>query len=230
MSIQKTPPSASESTAHAPQPPVATAQVAQRPTRSRLPRLLRLALVGLGLIPVVWFVGAWIAYPSDRTPEGAYLRVVAAVNRDRPEAFFPYIETQADHACFTIRDYRRQSRQLVLATYPEPERSRLAAEYETVALAKDGSDVFALMARGYGWVDRLRRDLTGIDHVEIEGDRATVVTRKGTRYPFRRRENGTWGLTLFTARLVGDAKKAARDHSLIEQAAADYERVRKRQE
>jgi len=41
-----------------------------------------------------------------------------------------------------------------------------------------------------GWLQRLRRDLSGIEHVEVKGDRASVQTARGTRYPFRRRDNG----------------------------------------
>ncbi len=195
------------------------------PTR----RIWILIAIGLALVPVVWFVLAWVTYPSDRTPEGAYLRIVTAVNRGRPEEFFPYLETQAQHACFTIRDYRRQARDRVLASYPEPERTRVAAEYAAAADAVDGSAVFSLYARERGWLDRLRRDMSGVARVEIEGDRATVETVKGTRYPFRRRDNGIWGMTLFTATLVSEGEKAARDFSMIDRAAADYERAGRRQ-
>ena len=36
----------------------------------------------------------------------------------------------------------------------------------------------------------------------------------------------SWGLTLFTATLVAEAEKAARDFALIQRSAADYERAR----
>jgi hypothetical protein len=95
------------------------------------------------------------------------------------------------------------------------------------ATAPDGADVFALYAQRLGFVDRLRRDLSGVAHVEIQGERATVQTARGTRYPFRRRpENGIWGLTLFTAVLEAEAERAARDFALIDRAAGDYERSR----
>jgi hypothetical protein len=181
------------------------------------------ALLGLG----GWYLFSWLTYPSDRTPEGAYLRVMSAVNRGKPEAFFAYLETAAQHACFTIRTFRKQARDRVLVAHPEPERTRLAETYSEEAEAPDGADVFALHARRRGWLDRLRRDMTGIAKVEINGERATVETVRGTRYPFRRRENGIWGLTLFTSTLVAEAEKAARDASMIEKAAADYERVKK---
>lgn len=174
-----------------------------------------------------WFAFAWLTYPSDRSPEGAYLRVMSAVNRGRAEDFFAYIETPAQHAAYTIRDYRKKSRARVLQSYPEPERSRLANLYQAEAEAPDGADLFALYARRRGWVNRLRRDLSGIAKVERRGERATIETARGTRYPFRvRPENGIWGLTLFTAELVAEAERAARDHQLIEQAASDYDRAR----
>ena len=115
----------------------------------------------------------------------------------------------------------------MLAAYPEPERALLAAQHVEEASAPDGADVFALYARRLGFVDRLRRDLSGVARVDVRGERATVETARGTRYPFRRRpENGIWGLTLFTPVLQGEAERAARDFALIDRAASDYERAR----
>jgi hypothetical protein len=190
-------------------------------------RMLGLLGGSVALVPALWFGWAWLTFPSDRTPEGAYLRVVSAVNRGRPELFFAYIETAAQHACYSIRDYRRQARSRVLQAYPEPQRSRLAAAYEPQATAPDGADVFALYARERGWLDQLRRDMSGVGRVEISGERATVETVRGTRYPLRKRDNGIWGLTLFTALLVAEAERAARDAAMIEQAAEDYGRARR---
>jgi hypothetical protein len=188
-------------------------------------RLVSFALLALGAALLGRLLYAYVSFPSDRTPEGAYLRVAIAVNRGKAEDFFAYTETRAQHAAYTIRDFRKQARERVLATYPEPERSRLAAEYAAEANAPDGADVFALYAKRYGWVARLRRDLSGIKKVEVAGDRATVETVHGTRYPFRRRENGIWGLTQFTPILDAEAERAARDFSVIERAANDYARA-----
>ncbi len=188
-------------------------------------RAALLLLLGVGAIVGARVVYAYASFPSDRTPEGAYLRVAIAVNRDRAEDFFAYTETRAQHAAYTIRDFRKRARERVLATYPEPERSRLAAAYAAEAGAPDGADVFALYAKRHGWMTRLRRDLSGIKRVEVVGDRATVETVRGTRYPFRRRENGIWGLTLFTPVLDAEAERAARDFSAIDKAAADFARV-----
>jgi hypothetical protein len=188
-------------------------------------RRLLVVLIAVGLALAARVVYAYASFPSDRTPEGAYLRIAIAVNRGRPEDFFAYTETRAQHAAYTIRDYRKKARERVLSAYPEPERTRLAQEYAAEATAPDGADIFALYARRYGWMARLRRDLSGIKKIETSGDRATIETAHGTRYPFRRRENGIWGLTLFTPMLDAEAERAARDFSVIEKAAADYARA-----
>lgn len=188
-------------------------------------------VVGLLLTAVLtWYAVAWFSYPSDREPSGAYLRVMSAVNRGKPEAFFAYTETRAQHACYTIRDYRKKALLLVQSAFPNKERAQFEEAYGQIARAPDGSDVFAIYARQHGWLDRLRRDMSGIDKVEISGERATVQTIKGTRYPFRRRDNGIWGLTLFTPTLDGEAQRAARDFERIERAAKDYQRDKKRQQ
>lgn len=181
----------------------------------------------LALGALLGWLGLRLRFPPDTTPEGAYLRVVKAVNLGRAEDFFAYLETPAQHACYSIVRYRREARERVLGSYPEPERSQLAGAWEAAALAGDGPPLFALEAERRGWLARLRRDLSGIVEVEVEGERATVVTARGTRYPFRRRDNGIWGLTLFTAALVAEAEKAARDAEMVDKAAADYDRARR---
>ncbi len=179
-------------------------------------------------VPLASLVWSYATYPSDRTPEGAYLRVVSAVNRGKPEEFFAYTEETAQHAAYTIRDYRKKAQERILASYPEPERSSWAERYRRYAEAPDGADVFAIYARERGWLDRLRRDMSGIERVETQGERASVLTVGETRYPFRRRPNGIWGLTLFTATLNAEAERAARDFQMVEKAAQDYERAKRR--
>jgi hypothetical protein len=188
-------------------------------------RLLVILSAALLALPLLFAARAWLRFPSDRTPEGAYLRVVTAVNRGAPERAFAYLETRAQHACYTIRDMRRQALESMSAHFPEAERAKAADSYRELGSAKDGADVFAIYAKERGWLDRLRRDLSGIASVEANGERATVVTVRGTRYALRRRENGIWGLTLFTAALDAEAARAARDLALIEQSAKDYQRA-----
>ncbi len=183
-------------------------------------------LIALVLVPLLAQLWSILTYPSDRTPQGAYLRVVTAVNRGRPEEFFAYTEEAAQHAAYTIRDYRKKSKELIEKSYPAAERENWLSRYENLATAADGSDVLAIYARERGWLDRLRRDMSGIEQVETQGERATVITVRGTRYPFRRRPNGIWGTTLFTATLSTEAERAARDYQMIEKAAQDYERAK----
>lgn len=175
------------------------------------------------LLGAVLYAISWALFPSDRTPEGAYYRVVKAVNQRDAQALFPYLETAAQHAAFSIHHYSRDSVTLVRTRYPEEHRQAELERLLPLAEAKEGPGVFAIYAEKNGWLDRLRRDLSGIRKVEVEGERASVETVRGTRYAFRRRDNGMWGLTLFTGRLVSDAEKAARDYSVIEAAAKDYE-------
>jgi hypothetical protein len=180
------------------------------------------AALALGGIWAAWQRAA--RFPPDNTPEGAYLRLAVAVTEGRVRDCFAYLEDQAQHAAYSIRDYRRSASARIAAAYPEPERSRLLEAYRAHASAPDGADVWLEMAQRRGWVGRLRRDLSGAVQVEQAGERATIVTARGTRYGFRRRENGIWGLTLFTADLLAEAERAARDAEVVEKAAADYER------
>jgi hypothetical protein len=167
-------------------------------------------------------------FPPENTPEGAYARVALFVAEGRMRDAFPYLETEAQWAAYTIRDVRRKACVRVRASYPSGERERLVAAWTEEGDAADGSDVFALLAAWRGWIARLERDLSGANHVDVRGERATVVTARGTRYPFRRRDNGIWGLTIFTAELEAEAERATRDLEVVELAAQDYERASRR--
>lgn len=174
---------------------------------------------------------AWrsvVAFPPDTTPEGAYLRITAMLGEGDARGCFAYLEDAAQHAAYTIRDYRKKALDRVQSAFPEPERTRLVDQYRAFAEAPDGADVWVLIAEQRGYVGRLRRDLSGIAKVEIKADRASIETTLGTRYAFRRRQNGIWGLSMFTADLVSEAERAARDYEVVDIAAADYERARPR--
>ncbi len=162
-------------------------------------------------------------FPPDKTPEGAYARIALAVAERRPRDAFAYLETEAQWASFTVLDLRKKAAARVQASYPPDQRANLLDAWKDEAQAADGPDVFARLAARRGWIARLERDLSGSVHIEIQGERATVVTGRGTRYPFRRRDNGIWGLTIFTAELQAEAERAARDLEVVERAAADYD-------
>ncbi len=186
--------------------------------------------IGIGVLAIVAaLIVAKIIYrpfPSDRTPEGAYMRIAHAVGNDHVKDIFPYLETDAQWAAFTIRDARAKACERIRASYPQREANGLLEAYAPLADALDGSDVFELLARQRGWIARLRRDLSGVANVDIEGARASVVTVRGTRYPFRRRDNGIWGLTMFTAELLAESERASRDLIVVTAAADDYDRAK----
>jgi hypothetical protein len=190
----------------------------------------RTLLVVGGLLALSVLVGSWAIgrqpFPGETTPEGAYTRIAYAVAQGHPRDAFAYLETDAQWASYSVRDMRRKACDRVRASYPPDERARPLDAWQAEGDAPDGSDVFALLAERRGWIQRLERDLSGVDHVEVAGERATVVTSRGTRYPFRRRENGIWGLTIFTADLAAEAERAARDLEVVERTAADYDRAR----
>ena len=167
-------------------------------------------------------------FPSDKTPQGAYMRIAKAVADGDPKAIFAYLETDAQWASFTIRDERKRALEKVRASYPPDERRAYEQAYGSLASAPDGSDVFAVLAAQRGWIARLRKDLSGVASVEMDRERASVVTARGTRYPFRVRENGIWGLTIFTADLMAERERASRDLAVVEAAADDYDRAKKK--
>jgi hypothetical protein len=178
--------------------------------------------IALGLTSLAWRRAG--QFPPDTTPEGAYQRIAVAITEGRVRDCFAYLDDDAQHAAYSIRDYRKAASERIAAAYPEPERSRLLAAYAEHAKAPDGADIWTSMADKRGWVGRLRRDLSGVTKVETSGERATIETARGTRYGFRRRANGIWGLTLFTADLLAECERAARDAEVVSKAAADYER------
>jgi hypothetical protein len=165
-------------------------------------------------------------FPADTTPDGAYLRIVLAISERQIREVFPYLETEAQWASYTIRDARKKATDRVRASYPPDQQRALLDGWREESDAPDGADVFALLADRRGWIARLERDLSGVTSVDVQGERATVVTGRGTRYAFRRRDNGIWGLTLFTAELAAQAERASRDLEVVEQAAHDYDSAR----
>jgi hypothetical protein len=186
--------------------------------------LRRRAFLAVGL--AVWGGGGCrrkpLPFPPEDTPEGAYARISIALAEGRLRDVFPYLEDEAQWAAHTIQKERARALAKVRSTYPKDELDRLEAEYGTDARADDGVDVFVRIGKARGWFTRLRRDLSGVLRVERDGDRATLVTARGTRYPMRRRTVGIYGLTLFTADLADGAEKATRDRARIEESAKDF--------
>lgn len=190
----------------------------------------RRLLFGLAFVAVLgglaFGIGA-ASYPSDRTPEGAYLRIVQAVNQDRPQDFFAYTDEEAQHACYSVLDNRRRARARIQSAYPQAKQADALLPFQGILGLEGAPDVFAYYARREGWLSQLRHDLSAIKTVEQAGPRATIVTVVGTRYSLRRRPNGIYGLSAFTPFLREEAEKSARDFVLIDKTAADYEALRR---
>lgn len=161
-------------------------------------------------------------FPPDTTPEGAYRRIAHSLSRGKPHEIFSYLEEDAIHATFSMHGYAREIVEAVRASYPEGERAPVLARYERLSKAEDPAALWVMLAEERGFLRQLRRDLSGIDHVERSGERATVVTARGTRYALRVRPNGIWGLSMFTAQLDAEARRLARDWDAIRRAAHDF--------
>jgi len=166
-------------------------------------------------------------FPSPQTPEGAYLRIVIALNKGKERDVFSYLEAEAQAAICTIHEYRAKSLVIIRASFQEPERSEWVETYREEGDADGPAGLWTHLATRLGWTTRLRTDLSGIAEIERVGPRATVVTSRGTRYPFREAASGLWGLSLFTAELMARKERAPHDFVLVEKAAADYERARR---
>ena len=179
------------------------------------------------LVGAALFVTLRQPFPANDTPEGAYARVALALGQGKPRDVFSYLENDAQWACISVREARKEARDRIQASYPPDARDAALSEVGPLGSAADGEDVFVQTAESRGWLARLRKDLSGSKASEIQGDRATVITARGTRYSFRRRDNGMWGLTMFTAELVSDRDKATRDLAVVKAAAEDYDRARK---
>lgn len=189
---------------------------------TRIARNLGLALAVVALLLAVYVR----RYPADTTPEGAYLRFAKHLELGQPEAAFSYLEVDARDAVYVMARARTDALAKVRASFPPAEASSFGESYGSLATGDDGPKAFARYAEPRGWVRRLAKDLSPIDHIETDADRATVVTKKGTRYPFRKGRDGRYGFTPFTAELVAQAQQAVRDRELVERSAADYDRRR----
>jgi hypothetical protein len=116
--------------------------------------------IGLAVIALVAYLGFRFsarAFPPDRTPDGAYLRIAKSIADGDPRGIFPYLETDAQWASFTIRDERKKALERVRASYPPEERAAYEKAYAAEADAPDGPDVFALLAEQRGWIKRRSR-------------------------------------------------------------------------
>jgi hypothetical protein len=165
-------------------------------------------------------------FPDKTSPEGAYAQVCVAIAEGRLRDVFPFVEDEAQWAAYTIRKERATALERARKSFPKEALAPLEVEWGADAAAPDGADVFVRIGKARGWFARLKRDLSGVSRTELDGDRATLVTARGSRYSMRRRTVGLWGFTAYTAELTVDAERATRDRIRIEAAARDYDLAR----
>ena len=144
-------------------------------TRKAMRRAL-LAALGAAALYVLYVVTR-TPFPADTTPEGAYLRLAQAITERHVQSAFPYTETETQWASFTIRNARRDALALADKSYPPAELAKLRESYGALAKAPDGPDAFALLMEERGYRARLAKDMSGVDHVETEGERAALHDR-----------------------------------------------------
>src|SRR5262249_11540473 len=81
-------------------------------SRRRALKLVGVVALGLG----VYFTWRTLSrFPPDTTPEGAYLRIAVNIDDGHPRGCFAYLEDQAQHAAYSIRDYRKQASDKIAA-------------------------------------------------------------------------------------------------------------------
>src|ERR1044071_3634829 len=96
-------------------------------------------MAGIPLVLAVALIRSYAAFPKENVPEGAYARITLAVPTGNPRDCFPYLETQAQWAAYTIRDYRSKAAARIARAYPEPDRSAMLAPSRSEAEAADGA-------------------------------------------------------------------------------------------
>ena len=154
-------------------------------------------------------------FPPDTQPDGATCASRTTISRARrARSLLP--EDAAQHATFTIRDFRAKAAARRDAL-PEPERSKLMASYHEIASAPDGPSVSDPGARA-----RLDRAAAQDLSESLRSDRGRARDgRHRARDPLllspaRQRH---LGLTMFTAELLVEADAPARDFDVVLRAS-----------
>src|SRR5688572_1154332 len=101
----------------------------------------RRRLLWLLALPPLAYAGAWALYPTDKTPKGAYFRVTNGVNRGRAADVFPYLETAAQHAAFTIHKYHADAVKRIEEAYPEANKDSERRRFAELAAVEPGPGV-----------------------------------------------------------------------------------------
>ncbi len=168
------------------------------------------AAVVAALLAAAWMSWVHASYPSDREPRGAYVRIVESVTRNRPEDFFAYLEDAAQHACFTIRDYRKAALGRVRASFPGERAARVRAALRSDRGCSRRSRGIGLLCAKAKAGSQARSRLARAAAVEIQGERA--ARRHGAGHSLQLPTPCGWDLGAhgLSPKLTSEARRAQR--------------------
>ena len=167
---------------------------------------------------------------DPRDPAGAFALLVEALK----ERSCPKLLERLDRATLTevtaIHQASRATLELIQNRYPEKQRQTELRNLEILAHVRGSSDVPSFFISWCGSEFPLERvgasDLAGAKARSVEiapdGEQATVTSRAGDKFLFRKNPNGTWG----TSWLFEDYRKVAeasnRNLGLVRERAKSF--------
>jgi hypothetical protein len=178
------------------------------------------------------------------SPEEALARLQNVVAKRDPAALFDVLDQRSRWAWMTIQKTHREAYDIILSNYPEgPERERELRRFQKGALLGSARALFAEEV-GQAALGALVSPLAPVERFEPAApaaeapapasstpaaeppDQASVaVLTDGTRLPFERGPDGSWGYAAFAHASNERQNRALHDVELVRASAADYERA-----
>ena len=175
------------------------------------------------------------------SPEEALARLQNVVANRDPAALFDVLDQRSRWAWMTIQKTHREAYDIILSNYPEgPERERELRRFQKGAMLGSARALFAEEV-GQAALDALVNPLAPVERFEPAApaapapasspaaeppDQASVaVLTDGTRLPFERGPDGSWGYAAFAHASSERQNRALHDVELVRTSAADYERA-----
>lgn len=156
--------------------------------------------------------------------EGAIAEMARHVENEDAEKMFRLIDPRSRHAMASIVADRRRARELVTASYPEPEKRAALASLGDAAEARDAAGLFARRCPA-ACLREIGARLGAPTATRKVGDETIVTTTRGE---LRLRGGGAdwYGLVWNTEALFDERERANRDLAMITENAATYDRRR----
>jgi hypothetical protein len=179
-----------------------------------------------------------------RSAEQALARLQNVVANRDPAALFDVLDQRSRWAWMTIQKSHREAYDIILSNYPEgPERERELRRFQKGAVLGSARALFA-DELGQGALAQLASPLppvqrfetvaaapaaaapaTGPDPESAEELVREAILTDGTRLPFRRGPDGSWGYSGLARTSAERQNRALHDVELVRASAADYERA-----